>query len=209
MKRTLNKTYIRQIRFWGVHVTAILGSIWFGVTFESIILCIVLYFIRMFGVTAGYHRYFSHRSYKTSRIFAFLLAVLAQSSGQRGVIWWARNHRHHHRFSDEAEDLHSPVQQSFWHSHIGWIFDDNAYQKQNNVKDLERCWELQILDRYPMYPAIFLGVLCYLFFGASGLFFGFFFSTLILASIMSFITCSSLEYTFNIESVLKTRSLTL
>ena len=171
---------IRQLRFWGVHLAALIGVLYFGFSTSAIICCVVLYFVRMFGVTAGYHRYFSHRSFKTTRVFAFLLALLAQSSGQRGVIWWARNHRHHHRYSDAPQDLHSPKQNGFWHAHIGWIFDDHAYQKHNNVRDLERCWELRLLDRHPMYPAIALGVLCWWFFDWPGLFAGFFLSTVLL-----------------------------
>ena len=172
--------FFRQLRFWGVHSAAIIGIFAFGWTIESVMCCAVLYIVRMFGVTAGYHRYFSHRSFKTSRPFAFLLALLAQSSGQRGVIWWARNHRHHHRFSDRPQDLHSPMQNGFWHAHIGWIFHNDAYKEHNNVSDLERCWELRLLDRYPMLPAIILGFLCWLALGWSGLFVGFFLSTVLL-----------------------------
>ena len=172
--------FFRQLRFWGVHLAAVIGAVVFGCTIESILCCIVLYIVRMFGVTAGYHRYFSHRSFKTSRVFAFLLALLAQSSGQRGVIWWARNHRHHHRYSDRPQDLHSPQQNGFWHAHIGWIFHNDAYVAHNNVSDLERCWELRLLDRYPMLPAIVLGFFCWFFLDWPGLFVGFFLSTVFL-----------------------------
>ena len=179
----MSSTYLpffRQLRFWGVHLAALIGIAAFGWTIESLLCCFVLYVVRMFGVTAGYHRYFSHRSFKTSRVFAFLLALLAQSSGQRGVIWWARNHRHHHRYSDRPQDLHSPQQNGFWHAHIGWIFHNDAYESHNNVSDLERCWELRLLDRYPMLPAIVLGFFCWLVLDWSGLFVGFFLSTVLL-----------------------------
>ena len=179
----MSSTYLpffRQLRFWGVHLAAFIGIVVYGWTIESLICCIVLYFVRMFGVTAGYHRYFSHRSFKTSRVFAFFLALLAQSSGQRGVIWWARNHRHHHRYSDKPKDLHSPQQNGFWHAHIGWIFHNDAYETHKNVSDLERCWELRLLDRYPMLPAIILGFSCWLLLGWPGLFVGFFLSTVFL-----------------------------
>src|ERR1700759_1386167 len=62
------------------------------------------YVIRMFGVTGGYHRYFSHRSYKMGRGAQFAMAVLAQTSGQKGVLWWATHHRTHHRHSDDEGD---------------------------------------------------------------------------------------------------------
>ena len=83
------------------------------------ITCLVLYVVRMFGVTAGYHRYFSHRAFRTSRVFQFVLAFLAQSSAQRGALWWAAHHRNHHKHSDQTGDVHSPVQDGFWHSHVG------------------------------------------------------------------------------------------
>jgi len=66
-----------------------------------VLACFLLYEARMFFVTAGYHRYFSHRSFKTSRAFQFLLAFLAMSSSQKGILWWAAHHRHHHRYSDQ------------------------------------------------------------------------------------------------------------
>src|SRR5262245_25859155 len=78
------------------------------------------YLLRMFGVTAGYHRYFSHRSYKLGRVSQALIAVLAQTSGQKGVLWWAAHHRDHHRHSDRPADVHSP-REGFWWAHLGWI----------------------------------------------------------------------------------------
>ena len=82
------------------------------------------YYLRMFGVTGGYHRYFSHRSYKLNRFWQFCLAFLAQTSGQKGALWWAAHHRDHHLYSDRKEDLHSPVHEGFWWSHLGWILSD-------------------------------------------------------------------------------------
>ncbi len=82
------------------------------------------YTLRMFAVTAGYHRYFSHRSFKLNRFWQFVLAFLAQTSGQKGVLWWAAHHRDHHLHSDREADLHSPVHEGFWWSHLGWILSD-------------------------------------------------------------------------------------
>jgi stearoyl-CoA desaturase (delta-9 desaturase) len=90
-----------------VHL-ACLAAFWTGVPRTALVTCLVLYLVRMFGVTAGYHRYFSHRSFKTGRVFQFLLAFLAQSTAQRGALWWAATHRHHHRHSDTEDDVHSP-----------------------------------------------------------------------------------------------------
>src|SRR5688572_12049653 len=107
--------------FWGFHLAAVAGVATLGWSWKGLALAVLLYGVRMFFVTAVYHRYFSHRSYRTSRWFQLVLALGAIATGQKGVIWWAAHHRRHHRYSDEPEDVHSPVQGGFWWSHIGWI----------------------------------------------------------------------------------------
>ncbi len=158
-----------------------LAAIWTGVSAPTLLLCVALYVIRMFGVTAGYHRYFSHRSFKTSRPVQFLLALLAQSSAQRGILWWAAKHRHHHRYSDTELDVHSPAQHGFWYSHLGWIFrpqhDETDYEA---VGDLARYPELRWLNRHKYLPAFVLAVGCFLALGWQGLVVGFFWSTVLL-----------------------------
>jgi stearoyl-CoA desaturase (delta-9 desaturase) len=141
----------------------------------------VLYVVRMFGVTGGYHRYFSHRSYKTSRVVQFLLAFLAQTSAQRGALWWAAKHRHHHRHSDTEDDVHSPRLRGFWYSHMGWVV-----QKQHDatdfdsIPDLTKYPELVWLNRHKYLPATVLAVLCLALGGWSGLVVGFVWSTVLL-----------------------------
>ena len=153
---------------------------WSGVSWPAAGLAIGLYWLRMFGVTAGYHRYFSHRAYATSRPFQFLLALIAQSSGQKSVLWWAAKHRHHHLHSDTAEDLHSPRQGGVFHSHIGWVFD-----RRNDVTDLVKVTdiasypELRWLHRYEALPAVALAVLSFLIAGWPGLVVGFCWSTVL------------------------------
>jgi len=118
-----------------------------------------LYVVRMFGVTAGYHRYFSHRSYRLGRGAQFLMACLAQTSGQKGVLWWAANHRNHHRHSDAPGDLHSPVRDSFWWSHVGWILSSRHDRPDlSRVGDLGRYPELRWLDRRHWVPALALAL---------------------------------------------------
>ena len=102
------------------------AAIWTGVTLEAVLLGIGLYWLRIFGIGAGYHRYFSHRAYSTSRAFQFFLAVLAQSTSQKSILWWAAKHRHHHLHSDTAEDVHSPRHKGFLYSHVGWIFSGST-----------------------------------------------------------------------------------
>ena len=107
--------------------------------------------------------------------FAFVLScfALAQSSAQRGVIWWASNHRHHHRFSDQKDDLHSPVTDTLLHAHVGWLWDKRSYEYRKNATDLERVPELVWLNRYPMVPAFVLALGCFFTFDWSGLVYGF------------------------------------
>ncbi len=172
--------YPAAIPFILVHVAA-LGVFWTGFTVTSVILCISLYLVRMWALTAGFHRYFSHRSYKTSRPFQFFLAFLGQTSAQRGVIWWSAVHRHHHRHSDTPLDAHSPVHDGFWMSHMGWIFSPRRSKADySTVKDLTKYPELRFLDNHPYFPAVLLGIGCYMLAGWSGLFVGFILSTVIL-----------------------------
>jgi stearoyl-CoA desaturase (Delta-9 desaturase) len=166
--------------FMAIHVLAF-GSIWTGVTPAAAICCAVLYFVRMFAVTGGYHRYFSHRTYRTSRVFQFILAFVAQSSAQRGALWWAAHHRHHHRYSDQMVDTHSVAQDGFWYSHVLWIFEKNNQKTEMKyIPELARFPELRILDKYHLIPPILLGAVVFFTLGASGLFFGFFASTVLL-----------------------------
>ena len=172
--------YPNTIAFIFVHL-APLAAIWTGVTMTSVILAITLYVVRMFGITAGYHRFFSHRSFKTSRAFQFVLAVIAMSSAQKSVLWWAALHRHHHRHSDQEDDVHSPLHRGFFYSHVGWIFDQkHADTRLDEVQDLAKYPELRFLDKHQLLPAIVLAIACFMIDGWSGLLIGFFASTAVL-----------------------------
>lgn len=157
-----------------------LAAIATGVSWTAAGLCVGLYIVRMFGVTGGYHRYFSHRTYETSRVVQFLMAFLAQTSNQRGVLWWASHHRHHHKHSDTVHDVHSPVQRGFWYAHVGWMWDPANHTRQGKVRDLAKYPELVWLDRYWMVPPAALAVLCFVVGGWSGLWIGYFLSTVLL-----------------------------
>ena len=142
---------------------------------------VAMYVVRMFGVTAGYHRYFSHRSFKVNRVWQFLLAFLAETSAQKGVLWWAAHHRVHHRVSDKPEDIHSPLQRGFWWSHIGWVIS-NEYDEYDPrlIQDFSKFPELVWLDRYFWIPPVLLGSV-FFFFGGWPLFlWGFAISTVVL-----------------------------
>ena len=171
--------YPSAIPFLLVHLGC-LAAIWSGVSLRALVLCATLYGLRMFGVTAGYHRYFSHRAFATSRLFQFVLAVLAQSSAQSSVLWWAAKHRHHHRFSDTEEDLHSPLRRGFFYSHVGWFFDRRHRGTDLvQVEDLTRYPELRWLHRFEFAPAILTGVLSFAIAGWSGVVVGFLWSTVL------------------------------
>lgn len=172
--------YPNTVAFIAVHLAPI-AAFWTGVTTTSVLLAVTLYIVRMFGVTAGYHRYFSHRSFKTSRFGQFLFAFLAMSSAQKSVLWWAALHRHHHAHSDQEEDVHSPVHRGFFYSHVGWIFDKkHDVTRVDDVPDLAKYPELRFLDRHQLVPATMLAVGCFLIDGWPGLFIGFFLSTVFL-----------------------------
>lgn len=163
----------RTLLFVALHLlcgTAILT----GVSGTDLIVCAIVYSLMMFGVTAGYHRYFSHRTYQMGRVPQFLMASLAMSSAQKSVLWWSAHHRHHHRHSDTENDLHSPHQDGFWYSHVGWVLDEGTDDVDlGKVKDLARYPELMWLHRHELVPAIVMGTVIWALFGWSGLVVGF------------------------------------
>jgi stearoyl-CoA desaturase (delta-9 desaturase) len=163
-----------------MHV-ACLAALLTGVDAGDLALCAACYLLQMVGITAGYHRYFSHRSFKTSRAFQLALACLGCSASQRGPLWWAARHRHHHRHSDTAEDRHSPVVHTLWWSHVGWVLAGEAPGSRHAeaVRDLSRYPELRWLDRHHALPALALAGVCFLVGGWGGLVWGFFVSSVL------------------------------
>jgi stearoyl-CoA desaturase (delta-9 desaturase) len=147
-------------------------------TWTAAILFAVFYAMRVFGLTAGYHRYFAHRAYKTSRAFQFVLALMGGAALQRGALWWAGHHRHHHRFSDTEEDVHSPIKESLWQSHVGWIFDERwDHTPFEQIHDFAKYPELRFLEKHHWIPGLAVAVCCFLVGGWSGLVYGFFLGT--------------------------------
>jgi stearoyl-CoA desaturase (delta-9 desaturase) len=169
--------------FWGFHVAAIAGVIVCGFSWGGLALAAGTYFVRMVLVTGGYHRYFSHRAFKTSRAFQFLLALGAQSSLQKGVLWWAANHRFHHKHSDTPLDPHSVKQRGFLWAHVGWITaEDYDGTNLDAVGDLAKYPELRLLNRpgIQMLPAVPLALALLLLGGLPALVWGFLVSTVLL-----------------------------
>lgn len=171
--------WARSVPFIAIHLAA-LGAIVTGVTLEAAVVFLVLIWSRMFFVTAGYHRYFAHRSFKTNRVFQFVLAVGAATAAQKGPLWWAGHHRNHHRFSDTDRDIHSP-KKGFWWSHMGWILC-SKYKTipYDDIRDFAQYPEIRAIDKiWPVFPVI-VAVATFLIAGWPGLFFGFFASTVVL-----------------------------
>jgi len=154
--------WVENIPFWIVHGVAIAGAITVGWGWEACLWVAGGYAVRMFAITAGYHRYFAHRTYKTGRAFQFLLALVAMSSAQRGPLWWATHHRHHHKFSDQPEDVHSPRQRGFWYSHAGWLLGSrHSATDFERVKDFAKYPELRWLNNNDLLIAVAWGFALY------------------------------------------------
>ncbi len=170
--------WIKNIPFLLVHLVPF-AAFYTGVKRFDVLLCIALYLSRMFFITGGYHRYFSHRAYKMGRVMQFLMAFGGATAAQKGPLWWAGHHRHHHKYSDTPEDIHSPLK-GFWWSHVGWIMC-NKYNatELDAIKDFAKFPELRLLNRFHLVPPIMLGVACFLAGGWSALVTGFFLSTVL------------------------------
>jgi stearoyl-CoA desaturase (delta-9 desaturase) len=173
--------WLVSLPFYAVHVVAVVGVALVGFSWQGLALAIALYYVRMFGVTGGYHRYFSHRTYRTSRAFQLFLAILAQSSVQKGALWWAAHHRDHHKYSDTPKDPHSYRDYGFWYSHVGWILSSETEETDySRISDLARYPELRWLNNWHVVPAVVLAVGLWLVGSWPALVWGFFVSTTLL-----------------------------
>ncbi|MCB1251103.1 MAG: acyl-CoA desaturase [Acidimicrobiales bacterium] len=151
-----------------------------GISWQSVALLMITFWGRMFFITAGYHRYFSHKSFKLARVPQFLFAFGATSSAQKGPLWWAQHHRDHHRYSDTDLDVHSP-QRGFWWSHVGWILvDSHAHTDFDKISDFAKYPELRWINKYDWVAPWSLAIACWLIGSWEGLVVGFFLSTVLL-----------------------------
>jgi len=173
--------YVRNIVYFaGLHLLP-LGALITGADAAVFAAAGALYLIRVWFVTAGYHCYFSHRAFRTSRAFQLVLAIGAQASAQGSVLRWAMAHRAHHAHADEPDDLHSPHHDSLWHAHIGWLLrTDYVARSAPNAALVKRYPELAWLDRYHYVPPLALAGALLIGFGAPGLFIGYGLSTVAL-----------------------------
>ena len=170
---------VSKVIFLLIHLSSLLVLL-VGAPAQALILCAATYALRVFGITGVYHRYFAHKTYKTSRAFQFVLAFIATAATQKGPLWWAATHRRHHRYSDLPGDVHSP-KDGFWYSHIGWIFDGRwKGTALDLIPDFAKYPEIRWLNNQHWVPPLSLAVLCYSIGGLAGLVWGFSISTTLL-----------------------------
>jgi stearoyl-CoA desaturase (delta-9 desaturase) len=170
---------LNSIPFFLVHLSPVL-IIWTGISVASVALCVGLYVLRMTAITAGYHRYFAHKSYKLSRVPQFALAFLGTTAAQKGPLWWAAHHRNHHRYADTDRDVHSPIR-GFWWSHVGWILSRRFNETEfDTISDFAKFPELRFINKQNWIGPWAMGLFSYLLMGWEGLVVGFFLSTVLL-----------------------------
>jgi stearoyl-CoA desaturase (delta-9 desaturase) len=171
--------FVSGIPFFLMHLLPLFVFVT-GITLSSVILCVVLYAIRMLGITVGYHRYFSHKTFHLNRFNQFMLALIGVTAAQKGPLWWASHHRMHHKYADTDRDIHSPIK-GFWWSHVGWIIAKRFKNTEfENIKDFAKYPELRFLNRFQALFPWLLGVASFFIAGWPGLVVGFGLSTVLL-----------------------------
>ncbi len=180
IKQLENYSFGTVVPFVLLHVACV-ATLFVPFRWSWVALMLAMYAVRMFGITAGYHRYFSHRTYKLGRGWQFLMAFLAETSGQKGVLWWAAHHRVHHRHADQVPDIHSPLRRGFWWAHVGWVLS-NEYDVYEPalIRDFEKFPELRWLDKHYLVPPVVLAAVLLLSGGLSAFVWGFVVSTVLL-----------------------------
>ncbi len=176
------KIRIENLPFLLFHLTPV-AAFFVDFRWSLIGVAAFMYFLRMFAITGFYHRYFSHRGFTVrNRFVQFCMALLGTMCIQQGPLWWASHHRHHHKYSDQDEDMHSPIRQGFWQSHVLWIFtvQDHPHYKQKELKDFKDFPEIQWLDRWYMAGPVIAGIALFLIGGLPWLVWGLGISTVFL-----------------------------
>ena len=173
--------HVRSVPMYLCHAVALVGPFLVPFAWRWVGLAAFLYAVRMLALSGGYHRYFAHRTYRTSRAFQLALAFCGGTCAQRGALWWASNHRHHHSHSDQPADLHSPRHRGLFWSHMGWFLSKRyARTDEGRIRDFARFPELRFLDRHHFLPSwVLLGTL-WLWGGAPAVVWGCFVSTVVL-----------------------------
>lgn len=158
-----------------------LGVFFVKFSYAAVLVCFLSYAVRGIAITAFYHRFLSHRAFKTSRFMQFIFALLGATAAQGGPLWWSNHHRHHHQFADTPKDKHSPLNDGFWWSHCGWfLLGDNYKTKTDNIKDLASFPELVILDKYDALIPVLYATALYMIGGWQYLIWGYFVATILI-----------------------------
>ena len=177
--RTRSRKWRTIVTWSAVHLTPLLVLVT-GAPRRAVLLGVALYLVRMFFVTAGYHCYFSHRSYRLGRVGQAVFAYGGLTAAQKGPLWWAGIHRRHHRGADTEADVHSP-RDGLWWSHVGWLLSDRFDRVDDRlVAEFADFPEIRWLDAHDWVGPVPLALACFLVAGWSGLVIGFFCSTLAL-----------------------------
>lgn len=139
---------ISLLRVATFHLSA-LAVLWVGYSRLALAVFVLTFYLRHVGLSAGYHRYFSHRAFQTSRALQLLLAAAGTTTGQKGPLSWATSHRAHHEAPDGPRDPHSPLHGGWFHAHLGWLLRENALPTSPQlVREFERFPEILFLNRH-------------------------------------------------------------
>jgi stearoyl-CoA desaturase (Delta-9 desaturase) len=136
-------------------VTAVVLLWGWGFSWAQLGLLLGMYVLTALGITVGFHRLFTHRSFETNRVVRFVLAILGSMAVQGSLLKWVAIHRRHHQHSDEEADPHSPhhhgggllgLLRGIWHAHIGWFFRADPADLDHYVKDLRQDGSVRLAD---------------------------------------------------------------
>lgn len=142
------------------HVGTLLGviySYYAGISRMDWLLLISMFVFTELGITVGYHRLFTHKSFEASRWVRYSLAIAGSMAAQGPVSFWAASHRQHHGFVDQANDPHSPHQaqlsrwRSFWYAHVNWLFSFQFNNRNQYIRDIRRDQLLTFISRHYYY----------------------------------------------------------
>ena len=148
-------------------VIAAVPIVWgWGLSWTDTALGIVFYFATLFGVTVGFHRYFTHGSFKANRGLKIALAIAGSFAVEGPTIMWVADHRRHHAFSDQDGDPHSPwrfgtslpaLLKGMWYAHVGWLFGPEQTNQERYAPDLLKDKDLVAIERlFPLWTTLSL-----------------------------------------------------
>jgi stearoyl-CoA desaturase (Delta-9 desaturase) len=160
------------IAFMIIPVVALVAAVmltWgWGITLLDVVIATIAYFGTGLGVTVGFHRHFTHKSFKATRPMKVALAITGSLAFQGSIVSWVADHRRHHAFSDKEGDPHSPwlfgtgplaLVRGFWHAHMGWLFDRDKTNARRFAPDLLADRDVAAVDRqFVLLTVVSLGV---------------------------------------------------